>query len=180
MAGCRRPCATFSRFWRGSMMRSAPRSPPLTRTSWPCTGLVRRAGGWQRSRASAQSAPPRWLPRSATGTHSDQDVVFRPGSGWCRSNTAPGRDRLGRITKQGNRYLRWLLVVGAMAVIRYRAQARNREATMAWPIDGAPADESGGCGARQQDCENGLGHHGPQRKIQRAETVAGGLRHAGS
>src|SRR6478752_5590248 len=35
------------------------------------------------------SATPRWLPRSATGTHSDQDVVFRPGSGWCRSNTAP-------------------------------------------------------------------------------------------
>jgi transposase len=27
-------------------------------------------------------------------------------------------DRLGSITKQGNRYLRWLLVVGAMAVIR--------------------------------------------------------------
>jgi len=52
-----------------------------------------------------------------------------------------GKDRLGRITKQGNRYLRWLLVVGAMAVIRYRAQARNREATMAWPIDGAPTDE---------------------------------------
>ena len=30
-----------------------------------------------------------------------------------------GRDRLGSITKQGNRYLRWLLVAGAMAVIRY-------------------------------------------------------------
>ena len=27
--------------------------------------------------------------------------------------------KLGRITKQGNRYLRWLLVAGAMAVIRY-------------------------------------------------------------
>ena len=27
--------------------------------------------------------------------------------------------RLGSITKQGNRFLRWLLVVGAMAVIRY-------------------------------------------------------------
>ena len=30
-----------------------------------------------------------------------------------------GKDKLGSITKQGNRYLRWLLVVGAMAVIRY-------------------------------------------------------------
>ena len=33
--------------------------------------------------------------------------------------TTGGKDKLGRITKQGNRYLRWLLVVGAMAVIRY-------------------------------------------------------------
>jgi transposase len=30
-----------------------------------------------------------------------------------------GKGRLGSITKQGNRYLRWLLVVCAMAVIRY-------------------------------------------------------------
>ena len=73
----------------GSMVRSAPRSRPLTRTSWSCTGPVRRAGGWQRSPASARSAPPRWLPRSATGRHSGQDAVLRPGSGWFRSNTAP-------------------------------------------------------------------------------------------
>jgi len=30
-----------------------------------------------------------------------------------------GKDKLGSITKQGNRYLRWLLVAGAMAVIRH-------------------------------------------------------------
>src|SRR5499426_1148193 len=30
-----------------------------------------------------------------------------------------GKERLGRISKQGNRHLRWLLVAGAMAVIRY-------------------------------------------------------------
>ena len=34
-------------------------------------------------------------------------------------HTTGGKDRLGSITKQGNRYLRWLLVAGAMAVIRY-------------------------------------------------------------
>src|SRR3974390_448072 len=33
--------------------------------------------------------------------------------------TTGGKDRLGSITQQGNRYLRWLLIVGAMAVIRY-------------------------------------------------------------
>jgi transposase len=36
-----------------------------------------------------------------------------------KQNSTGGKDRLGSITKQGNRYLRWLLVVGAMAVVRY-------------------------------------------------------------
>jgi len=36
-----------------------------------------------------------------------------------KQHTTGGKDRLGGITKQGNRYLRWLLVVGAMAVIRH-------------------------------------------------------------
>lgn len=41
-----------------------------------------------------------------------------------KQHTTGGKDRLGSITKQGNRYMRWLLVVGAMAVIR---SARERE-----------------------------------------------------
>jgi transposase len=36
-----------------------------------------------------------------------------------KQHTTGGKDRLGSITKQGNRHLRWLLVTGAMAVIRY-------------------------------------------------------------
>src|ERR1700688_2370301 len=36
-----------------------------------------------------------------------------------KQHTTGGKNRLGSITKQGNRYLRWLLVIGAMAVIRY-------------------------------------------------------------
>jgi transposase len=35
-----------------------------------------------------------------------------------KQHTTGGKDKLGSITKQGNRYLRWLLVAGAMAVIR--------------------------------------------------------------
>ena len=35
-----------------------------------------------------------------------------------KQHTTGGKDKLGSITKQGNQ-LRWLLVVGAMAVIRY-------------------------------------------------------------
>jgi transposase len=43
-----------------------------------------------------------------------------------KQHTTGGKDRLGSITKQGNRYLRWLLVAGAMAVIRY-AQKHGTE-----------------------------------------------------
>jgi transposase len=58
----------------------------------------------------------------------------------------PQSQRLGRISKQGNRHLRWLLVAGAMAVIRY---------------------------ARQHDTK-GLGHDGARLAVQGAEIVAGG------
>ena len=35
-----------------------------------------------------------------------------------KQNSTDGKERLGRISKQGDHYLRWLLVAGAMAVIR--------------------------------------------------------------
>ena len=36
-----------------------------------------------------------------------------------RQNSTGGKQRLGRISKQGDQYLRWLLVAGAMSVIRH-------------------------------------------------------------
>ena len=57
-------------------------------------------------------------------------TVFRSGrdfAAWIglvpRQNSSGGKERLGAISKQGNRYLRRLLVVGATAVIR-RVRAR--------------------------------------------------------
>jgi transposase len=43
-----------------------------------------------------------------------------------RQNSSGGKERLGGITKQGNRYLRGMLVVGAMAVIRYAERHGTR------------------------------------------------------
>lgn len=43
-----------------------------------------------------------------------------------RQNSSGGKDRLGGITKQGDRYLRQLLVVGALAVIRYAQRYGTR------------------------------------------------------
>ncbi len=36
-----------------------------------------------------------------------------------RQSSTGGKERLGRISKQGDQYLRWLLVAGAMSVIRH-------------------------------------------------------------
>ncbi len=53
-------------------------------------------------------------------------AVFKSGrelAAWIglvpRQNSTGGKERLGRISKQGDAYLRWLLVTGAMAVIRH-------------------------------------------------------------
>ena len=46
-----------------------------------------------------------------------------------RQHSTGGKERLGGISKQGNRYLRWLLITGAMAVIRY---ARRRGTKRMW------------------------------------------------
>ena len=45
-----------------------------------------------------------------------------------RQHSTGGKERLGSITKQGNRYLRWLLVAGATAVIRYARQHGTKRA----------------------------------------------------
>ena len=43
-----------------------------------------------------------------------------------RQNSRDGKERLGGITKQGNRCLRQLLFIGAMAVIRYAERHGTR------------------------------------------------------
>jgi transposase len=59
-------------------------------------------------------------------------TMFRSGrefAAWLgltpRQNSTGGKDRLGRITKQGDSYLRHLLVIGARNVVRY-PKARSR------------------------------------------------------
>jgi transposase len=43
-----------------------------------------------------------------------------------RQNSSGGKERLGGITKEGNRYLRQLLVVGSLAVVRYAQRNGTR------------------------------------------------------
>jgi transposase len=65
-------------------------------------------------------------------------TMFRTGrdlAAWIglvpKQNSSGGKDRLGSITRAGNRYLRQMLVVGAMAVIRY---AQRRGTKRAWLV----------------------------------------------
>ncbi len=62
--------------------------------------------------------------------------IFKSGrmmSAWIgivpRQNSTGGKERMGRISKQGDSYLRWLLVAGAMTVIRH---AKRRGTTDPW------------------------------------------------
>ena len=55
-----------------------------------------------------------------------------------RQHSTGGKERLGRISKQGNRYLRWLLVTGAMAVIRYARQHGTKRLWLARIMERRP------------------------------------------
>jgi transposase len=55
-----------------------------------------------------------------------------------RRHSTGGKERLGRISKQGNRQLRWLLVAGAMAVIRYARQHGTKRPWLARLMDRRP------------------------------------------
>src|ERR1043166_6261777 len=55
-----------------------------------------------------------------------------------RQHSSGGKERLGSISKQGNRHLRWLLVAGAMAVIRYARQHGTKRLWLARLMDRRP------------------------------------------
>ena len=55
-----------------------------------------------------------------------------------KQHSTGGKVRLGAISKKGNRYLRWLLVAGAMAVIRYARQHGTKRVWLARLMERRP------------------------------------------
>jgi transposase len=55
-----------------------------------------------------------------------------------KQHSTGGKERLGGISKQGNHYLRWLLIAGAMAVIRYARQHGTRRLWLARIMERRP------------------------------------------
>jgi transposase len=128
------------------------RIPPLARTC--LEGLVRqllsleseivaaerRIHAWHR--ASEDSRRLETMPgigpitASALASSITDPHIFKSGRGmaaWIglvpRQHSSGGKERMGRISKQGDQYLRWLLVAGAMTVIRH---AKRRGTTDPW------------------------------------------------
>lgn len=81
-----------------------------------------------------------FLTASAIAATVPDPSFFRSGrefSAWLgltpRQNSSGGKERLGRISKQGNRYIRRLLVIGATCMLRY---ARTKSAPGADWVNG--------------------------------------------
>jgi transposase len=104
----------------------------------------RRIHAWHRSNEASQHLEtiPGIGPITATAlaaTITDPSV-FRSGrelAAWIglvpRQNSTGGKERLGRISKQGDQYLRWLLVAGAMTIIRHAK--RRGTSNLPWLAD---------------------------------------------
>ena len=75
-----------------------------------------------------------------------------------KQHSSGGKNRLGNISKQGDRYLRGLFVAGALAVIRYAKNSWHHTSALAHGFAGTAAYQGCGYRARQQDRPNGLGH----------------------
>ena len=79
------------------------------------------------------------LQKSVTGKRSRPDASLAAWIGLVpKQHSTGGKERLGRISKQGNRYLRWLLVAGAMAVIRYARQHGTQRLWLAHIMERRP------------------------------------------
>jgi transposase len=129
-----------------------PRIPPLARTC--LEGLARqllsleceivagekRIHAWHRasevSRRLETTPGIGQITASALAASITDPQVFKSGramAAWIglvpKQTSSGGKERLGRISKQGDQYLRWLLVAGAMTVIRH---AKRRGTSDPW------------------------------------------------
>ena len=117
-------------------------------------------------------------PRSAIGKtfSSGRSVAAWIGLVPKKQHTTGGKDRLGSITKQGNRYLRGLLVVGAMAVIRYaRKHGTQKRPWLGRLMERRPTKVAAVAFANRVHEWRGLSWSRGER-YKGAETVAGAMR----
>jgi len=132
---------------------------PSRRASWPGIALLRgepAAGGDPVAAIRPESIATAWLPRSATGSVRVGTQSRRLDRLVPKQHTTGGKDRLGGITKQGNRYFARAASSPAQWPSSAMRQNMASQAAMAGTIDGAPADQGGRGRTRQQGLRGGL------------------------
>ena len=119
-SGCPRSRAHALPLLASNCWRSKRRSWHSIDASWLGTGPTKRASGFDEIPGVGPA-----LATALVASVADPRV-FRSGrdfSAWIglvpKQHSSGGKDRLGSITKQGDRYLRSLFTAGALAVIRY-------------------------------------------------------------
>jgi transposase len=88
-----------------------------------------------------------------------------------KQNSSGGKDKLGSISKQGDRYLRSLFTAGALAVIRYAKIHGPPASAVAHWIVGAATHQGRRHRARQQTRQDGLGHDGQERRYKESAAL---------
>jgi transposase len=93
--------------------------------------------------------------------------VFRSGrhfSAWIglvpRQHSSAGREKLGSISKQGDRYLRGLFTAGALAVIRYAKFHGAKHRPWLTALLAHRPTKVAAIALANKICENGLGRDG--------------------
>jgi len=106
--------------------------------------------------------------------------AFRSGrnfSAWIglvpKQHSSGGKDKLGSISKQGDRYLRSLFTAGSTRRDPICQAPWHKASALAYGIDGSAADQGRRHRARQQDRQNGLGHDGQGRALQGTRRACG-------
>ena len=137
------------------------RLPPLARTC--LAGLAAQLMSLEREIAAAERRIHAWhraneasrrletipgigpITASALAASIADPSVFKNGrelAAWIglvpRQNSTGGKERMGRISKQGDHYLRWLLVAGSMTVIRHAKRRGTANPWLAELIAGKP------------------------------------------
>ena len=82
-----------------------------------------------------------------------------------KEHSTGGRQRLGGISRAGNERLRQVLVLGAMAVIRYAKPGSETASPWLFGIAGAQAAQARGGGSGQQDGPHRVGHDGDRGSV---------------
>ncbi|MEE9587561.1 MAG: IS110 family transposase [Hyphomicrobiaceae bacterium] len=137
------------------------RLPPLARTC--LAGLAAQLMSLEREIAAAERRIHAWhraneasrrletipgigpITASALAASIADPSVFKNGrelAAWIglvpRQSSTGGKERMGRISKQGDHYLRWLLVAGSMTVIRHAKRRGTANPWLAELIAGKP------------------------------------------